>query len=272
MTRALIVSIAILAAAIALADDAPVDMIAVPAGAFTMGSERNPDEQPVHRVHLAAFRIDRTEVTQAEFARFLNEIGDHETGCGGRRCVTIESEHPRAVITRSADGYAAHERFANHPATFVTWHGASAYCASRQKRLPTEAEWEKAARGDADPAFYPWGEENDAARVVDADTRYGGRQRTRTVGSFPANASPFGALDMAGNVMEWVSDAYRSDCYARHAKENPVCVTDPETGAPRVLRGGSFYNNLDGLKVGKRYHDLPDASQGNYGFRCAASP
>jgi formylglycine-generating enzyme required for sulfatase activity len=194
-------------------------LVFVPAGEFTMGSDDgNSDEQPAHTVYLDAFAIDRTEVTNAQYARCVQ--------AGACRPPGSSSSYTRA-------NYFADPRYADHPVIYVSWDDARAYCAWAGRRLPTEAEWEKAARG-TDGRTYPWGDEWDASK---ANTSEAGPGDTTPVGAYPQGASPYGALDMAGNVWEWVADWYGEDYYRESPGENPL---GPASGTNRVVRGGSW--------------------------------
>ena len=200
-------------------------MVHVPGGTFEMGSiEGESDEQPVHTVVLDGFWIDRTEVTNALY----------------HRCVEANACQAPTVCDWGAPTYARVEH-ADHPAVCVDWYGAEAYCEWAGARLPTEAEWEYAARGSQGWA-YPWGNEFDGTRLNYCDvnceenwadeTVDDGYARTAPVGGYPDGASWCGALDMAGNVWEWMVDWHGS--YPSAAQANP---TGPETGDRRVLRG-----------------------------------
>jgi len=184
-------------------------MMPVPAGRFLMGStsadpKAGSDEKPQHSVYLDAFWIDRTEVTNAQYVQFLNALGGHTGTCGGHDCAETQVEDKYSHILNLDGRYAVESGFEEHPATQVSWYGAQAYCAWAGARLPTEAEWEKAARG-TDGRLYPWGNEApDCEKAQYGDC--GGA--TVPVGGRPAGASPYGVLDMAGNVWEWVGDWY----------------------------------------------------------------
>jgi formylglycine-generating enzyme required for sulfatase activity len=216
------------------------DMVRIPAGTFLMGINRNQpdDEGPQHQVHLQAYWIDRYEVTNA----------------GYRRCVDAGACPEPADLRYYKDA-----RYADHPVVFVTWYNACAYCRWRGRRLPTEAEWEKAARGD-DGRSYPWGNEPIQDRL-NADNRRGG---TAPVGSYPSGASPYGVLDMAGNVWEWIEDWYeaypgspfRSDLFGHKYK---------------VVRGGSWNHPMGDARTFHRDIAHPARAIGVVGFRCAAS-
>ncbi len=220
-------------------------MVEIPAGNFLMGSESGDnDEQPEHSVYLDTYYIDKYEVTNAQYIQC--EVAG---GCSG-------------TADRSS-------KYANHPVTNVTWYEADEYCRWAGKRLPTEAEWEKAARGTT-TWTYPWG--NSKPTWVKANYRYDlfPLMGTTAVGSFPEGASPYGVLDMAGNVWEWMSDLYGSDYYGSQTEWNNP--TGPANGDRRVLRGGSWFSNEWCLRVSLRSSIGPDDAGSDVGFRCVTSP
>ncbi len=249
-------------------------MIYVPAGAFQMGGEDGQDdEKPVRTVTLDAFWIDRTEVTNAMFAVFLNDQGNQIEE--GVTWLVVGSED--CQIEQSDGQYRPQSGYEQHPVSEVTWYGANAYCRWASRRLPTEAEWEKAARG-TDERTYPWGNTFDGRilnfcdvncpfdwKNANSDDRY---NRTAPVGSYPAGASPYGALDMAGNIWEWVADWYDANYYASSPVQNPAGSAN---GSGRVLRGGSWYNSMNALRAADRDEGNPSRTGGNVGFRCVRS-
>jgi formylglycine-generating enzyme required for sulfatase activity len=246
-------------------------MVLVPAGGFLMGGagadpKAGPDEKPQHTVFLDAFWIDRTEVTNARYVRFLNALGRHAAACGGHDCAETKVEDKYShILRRSQDGrYVVESGFEDHPATQVSWYGAQAYCAWVGARLPTEAEWEKAARDD-DGRSYPWG--NKAADCGKA--QYGDcGGATVAVGSRLAGASPYGALDMAGNVWEWVADWYDPAYYSSSVAQNPQ---GPDLGERKVFRGGSWGYPAAFIRTSDRARNRPTYAGFNVGFRCAAT-
>jgi len=234
----------------------------VPAGKFWMGSQpgdlgADVDEFPQHEVFLDAFWIDQTEVTNAMFAMFLNEEGNQMEG----RVYWFESVDPEAPLFQEEGVWMPKEGLAAYPLVEVNWYGARAYCTWAGKRLPTEAEWEKAARG-TDRRSYPWGEELDCSLALVANCK---KNKPVPVGSYPGGASPYDALEMAGNVWEWVADRYLVDYYANSPSQNP---TGPSDGEFFVLRGGSFFQNWKHARTMDRRHNGPGNTKFDYGFRC----
>lgn len=238
-------------------------MVHIPGGAFTMGSDVGPaDERPAHPVTLAPFLIDRRPVTQAEFAAFLNAAG-RLTDDAGRRLYDWDDGDAR--IHRVGGRFRANPAFESHPVNEASWFGAGAYCLWHGKRLPTEAEWERAARG-TEGRPYPWGTAPpDATRA-----RFGkGWIETIPAGSLPGGATPEGVLDMAGNIHEWVSSLYRPYPYdAGDGRE------DPNAAGERVTRGGAADTGPETLRTTWRGADVsrgPRSGHHNIGFRCAKS-
>ena len=226
-----------------------------------MGSEDGAsNENPVHTVYLDDYWIYRTEVTNALFAAFLNARGNQREG--GFTWLDAKS---RYVRIRQSDGeWQADSGYADHPVVEVSWYGAAAYCQWVGGRLPTEAEWEKAARGD-DGRTYPWGEGIDSGLA-----NYNGNVGEPTaVGSYPDGASPYGVLDMAGNVWEWVADWWSPSYYSRSQSENP---TGPEGGNGKARRGGSWDFYYWDLRSANRDRSYSGLTGFNVGFRCISSP
>lgn len=239
----------------------PQDMCLVPASDFLMGSNRgDPDERPAHRVYLDAFRIDRTEVTNEQYGRFLDWIrrsGDHRSYC-------FPGE-PAGKDHTPANWDQVRWNGLKQPVVGVDWFDASAYARWAGKRLPTETEWEKAARG-TDGREYPWGNPWDPDRCC-WDGNFDGS--SREVGSFPTGASPCGALDMAGNVWEWCADWYGGEYYASSPRRNP---RGPVRGQMRVLRGGSWVNDPPICRTVSRGGIAPVDRRIYIGIRCASRP
>lgn len=232
-----------------LEDQTGMQMVYVPPGDFMMGSSKDQgynDERPQHAANLSAYWIDKTEVTAAQYQRCV-EAGACSAPGAGDYCTF---------------GVAGRE---NHPINCVDWNQAAAYCSWAGKRLPTEAEWEKAARG-TDGRVYPWGDTWDASKLNSAE---GGPGTTTAVGTYPAGASPYGALDMAGNVWEWIADWYDPIYYAQSPRQNP---TGPASKDSRIMRGGSWNNFASFARVAVRYPVAPDLQTTHRGFRCTRSP
>ena len=219
-----------------------VTMVYVPAGEFIMGSDdpaADEDERPAHTVYLDAYWIDQTEMTNARYGRCV--------AAGACRPIV----YPRQGMAELPD----------HPAQGVTWLEADAYCRWAGRRLPTEAEWEKAARG-TDGRLYPWGNELPASPMSNYDFLVGD---VTEIGSYPDAASPYGLLDMAGNVWEWTADWYGEDYYQESPRENPA---GPDSGILRVLRGGAWNNPGAVVRATNRFWAFPGRNDFD-GFRCA---
>jgi len=226
-------------------------MVYVPAGEFLMGflpGEYFDDALPQHRVYLDAFWIDRTEVTNAQYERCVR-AGD---------C--------RVAACTDANDFADANDFngAQQPVVCVDWNQAQAYCDWAGARLPSEAEWEKAARG-TDGRKYPWGNEEATCERANYKGCVG---RTWPVGSRLAGASPYGALDMAGNAWEWVADWYADDYYTHSPEQNPK---GPDSGHYRIGRGGSWYLDQFNARCAMGYMIDPEFSINTLGFRCSVS-
>jgi formylglycine-generating enzyme required for sulfatase activity len=224
----------------------------IPAGAFQMGSENGADyEQPVHTVTLDAFWMDQTEVTNAMYAQCVSDG-------------TCSPPSETSSYTRLSYYDAA--AFADYPVMYVHWNHAAAYCAWAGKELPTEAQWEYAARGGLDGASYPWGAGIDCTRA-----NYGGAGGcvgdTSAVGSYPPNA--YGLYDMTGNVWEWVADWFTDYYYRDSPADNPL---GPLSGGRRVLRGGAWGSVGVDLWVSARSWNNPYYTYFDIGFRCVLSP
>jgi formylglycine-generating enzyme required for sulfatase activity len=232
---------------------APEGMVAVPAGEFWMGCNEDldpdcsADEFPYHAVTLDAYAIDAVEVAVKDYLDCVNA-----GACSPPSDVGTECNH---TVSNKTD----------HPVNCVSWDQAAAYCASVGKRLPTEAEWEKAARG-TDGRVYPWGNTApDCNHAVMSNCGSG----TAPVGSKPAGASPYLALDMAGNVHEWVSDWYKASYYLESPASNPQ---GPPAGTLHGLRGGAHNYSGGGMRTSFRVVEIEgNPVHGGVGFRCAVS-
>jgi formylglycine-generating enzyme required for sulfatase activity len=248
-----------------LAQSPEAEMVPIPAGEFWMGcydktdKQCQPDEKPGRLTYLDAFLIDRTEVTVEQY----------------KKCVDAGRCRPPKTGEYFNWGVAGREQ---HPVNGVAWDDAGTYCVWAEKRLPSEAEWEKAARG-TDGRAYPWGQEKATCElaVIDELKKGGigcGKKSTWPVCSKPKGNSPYGLCDTIGNVWEWVEDWYQETYYQQAPAKNPK---GPEAGKDRARRGGCWYygshGNLLGIKgtlrVSNRFHLNPVIQHYNQGFRCA---
>ena len=243
-------------------------MMLIPGGSFQMGGlneKAQPDEEPDHKVTLKSFWLDKTEITNAQYAQ----------------CVAAGAcEVPNELKSATRKDYYTNPEYADYPVVYVTWNDAKAYCEWAGRRLPTEAEWEYAARGN-DFRNFPWGDADPSEETANFGFK---NKDTSKVGSYPAGASPFGILDMAGNVWEWVADYYSASYYAKSPAENPTGPDKPgANGLQMVVRGGSWADDIAELRVSNRGFGLAQnleadklsnayAGQSNErtGFRCAA--
>ena len=235
-------------------------MVNIPAGAFMMGDD---DEQPVHEVYLDDYQIDLYEVTNYQY---------------GLCVVAGDCAPPLVNSSYTRNHYYGNPTYNNYPVVNVDWNDAQTYCDWRGARLPTEAEWEKAARG-TDQRVYPWGNEFDGTKLNFCDQNCtfdwadsavdDGYEDTAPVGSYANGVSPHGVHDMAGNVWEWVQDYYASDYYGQSPNRNPI---NSSRSAYRVLRGGSWSSLNNNVRSAYRYRNSPSADGYDLGFRCARLP
>jgi formylglycine-generating enzyme len=226
------------------------EMVTIPAGPFVRGTNDGGfDEKPQRTIFLDAFSIDRYEVTNYQYQQFVTATGHRKPGLPARYAKS-----------------GSKVRGVNQPAVYVSWEDAAEYCRWKSKRLPTEAEWEKAMRG-SDGRLWPWGnnEQPDGAnwaRVQD------GHEVSARVGTFATDKSPYGVMDGAGNVIEWVADWYNETYYKESPEQNP---RSPEYGTYRVLRGGGYTTTGLDIRITSRSKMMPDFRDETIGFRCAIS-
>ena len=234
---------------------APVDLktssldgmmqVYVPEGEFLMGKGevRKNADSPQHVVYLDAFWMDKYEVSNSMYRKCLQAGACSEM-------VSDNTTYQNWI-------------YRNHPVTYVTWEQAAIYCQWAGRRLPTEAEWEKAARG-TDGRKYPWGNEAPNARLANFEGSM--IQEAVSVYRYPLGASPYGALNMSGNAREWIADWYGEDYYLTPPYANP---TGPDTGTERSLRSGSYNEDKNEITVTSRYRHEPQSAGLSRGFRCA---
>jgi formylglycine-generating enzyme required for sulfatase activity len=225
-------------------DGAP--LILIPAGEFMMGSQAGQDdERPVHTVYLDAYYIDRYEVTTGRYAVFMRT-----------QRPTRPFKWHEAIRGRQGE----------KPVIGVDWYDAKEYCDWAGRRLPTEAEWEKAARG-TDQRTYPWGDAPPTRAHANAGQRaWNGYDTLTVVGSLARGKSPYGMDDLAGNVWEWIMDRYDQGYYDVSPTKNPH---GPAAGPLRVLRGGAWNNDAATIRAANRAGYAPSARRNDVGFRCA---
>lgn len=264
-------------------------MVFIPAGEFEMGGENDdPSSFPVHTVYLDAFWIDQTEVTNEMFAKFVDSTGyvtDAEEAGSSNDFRTANQEviweKVKGLTWNHPDGENSNiSGLEDHPVVHVSWNDANAYCTWAHRRLPTEAEWEKAASWNdrTDETYiYPWGNNFDQKRLnfCDKNCPYDfatkslddGYAETSPVGGYPDGASPYGALDMSGNVLEWVADWYSADYYKSSPASNPLGLV---AGQERVIRGGAWATNDYYVSTSRRWNEGgPSFQHRALGFRCA---
>ena len=234
-------------------------MVVVPAGSFSMGvppgdRDGGRDEYPRHEVYLDDFYIDKYEVTNGLYLEFIHQTGHRAP------------HHPKDPSRSLWKGNTMAESVTARPVVNVDWHDAEAYCRWADKRLPTEAEWEKAARGNDDRRF-PWGNVEPTAKHLNYNQRWIGEKTLMPVGSYEAGKSPYGAYDMAGNVWEWVNDWYDPLYYEKSPSKNPK---GPEGGKYKVLRSSGWQVETPLVRIFTRVESDPLNRNESTGFRCAA--
>lgn len=232
------------------------------------------DSMPQHSVTVDAFRMEITEVSYGQYLAFLNALGpnSHLRACGAELCLATSNEEANSYVLFNGFDYLVRDAFVeNLPVTNVTWYGAEAYCEAIGRRLPTEAEWERAGRG-ASSYIYPWGD------YWDENLAKSNRPTTAAVGAVTVGsygnlgASPYGIMDLAGNVAEWVQDWYRSDYYSLQEAQSQSQVilnpSGPVNGITKVVRGGSWDTMPFFLRTMHRQDYAPNEARLDVGFRC----
>jgi formylglycine-generating enzyme required for sulfatase activity len=236
------------------------ELVDVPGGTFMMGDlfgDGYENEKPVHQVTLSAFKMSQHEITNEQYCAFLNA----DPGRNIEGLIYLETSR----IVRQEDRYVSTEGFEKHPVVGVTWYGAKSFCDWMGGRLPTEAQWEYAARAAGDSIKYPWGNEEPDSTKANFWILSESRIATKPVGSYPPNA--LGLFDMAGNVWEWCHD-----WYGNYSTQPQVDPDGPTSGVSRVVRGGAFDNNPRSVRCGVRGWYLPNGWYVSVGFRVALSP
>ena len=242
-------------------------MMYIPSGIYRIGSDQyTQDEAPRHEISLPSFYMGKTEVTNAQFAHFLNERQNKNFDV--RKWIALSQEIPRgAMISFTGTRYRAHYGYEDHPVIGISFFGATAYCKWADLRLPSEQEWEVAAQGGKEGALYPWGDESPQGKA-----NYGHKWRdsvhkppTEPVGQYPENG--YGLVDMAGNTLEWTKSPY-----IPYQKESITEDLRASLDGRRVLRGGGFDSDVEELHITFRrayYERVRSYFTGGLGFRCA---
>ncbi len=238
-------------------DRAP--MIEVPSGSFPMGvppgdRDGGRDEYPRHEVFVDSFLIDQFEVTNGRYLEFVKSTGHR---------IPQNPTHPTRNLWQ---GDTVTESVAERPVINVDWFDADAYCTWAGKRLPSEAEWEKAAKGTSDRRF-PWGNVEPTAKHLNYNQRWVGEKTLMPVGSYEAGKSPYGVYDVVGNVWEWVNDWYDARYYEKSPSKNP---TGPQEGTKKVIRGAGWQSETPTVRIFTRVDSDPTMRNESTGFRCAA--
>ncbi len=229
----------------------PVEMVNIPAGPFIRGStdtQGREDERPRKKIYLNSYAMDKYEVSNSQYQKFVEE-----------------TLHKRPFNVYGDGDVFKVSGIKNRPVVQVTWHDAVDYCFWAGKRLPTEAEWEKAARGN-DGRMYPWGDSQGDGNLANFDGEWRGKETLMDVMTQPKGRSPYGLHHMAGNVREWVEDWYAPDYYTVSTDRNP---RGPDTGILKVIRGGSWRSFLPDLRVASRGKGGFALKTHGIGFRCA---
>ncbi len=248
----------------------------VPAGEFQRGCDQannngntcQSEAQPRRPIYLDDYYFDKYEVTKAKYVAYLNSRGNNDCHY---KCIDFGNQ---THVTLQGGKYVVEAGYENYPMNAVTWYGADDYCRAGGRRLPTEAEWEKAYRGSGDSRAFPWG--NDTPDCTRANYSTCGGSDFTEVGSFPLGVSPYGAMNMGGNVKEWVNDwfddtasGYNYDYYEHALYNNPQ---GPDHGKTRGFRGSSWRENEINMLTSWRQRYHPENGHLKFGFRCARTP
>ncbi|PIE79564.1 MAG: hypothetical protein CSA15_02785, partial [Candidatus Delongbacteria bacterium] len=260
-----------------------IEMVVIPQGSFVMGDskgEGNSYELPLHEVSISSFQMSKYEITNTQYCEFLNAMGTTQGEYGGETVTWIFLEYAGSRIEEENGSYVVESNFENHPVVWVTWYGANAYCEWKGGRLPTEAEWEYAARGGLEDKRFPRGEtishetNGDEQACYSADPYFYDYDVNPTegtyqdiyeaieVGTFPPNG--YGLYDMSGNVWEWCSDWFSADYYSNSPANDPQ---GPSTGYFRIMRGGGWNSYAQTCRNAYREGGSPGNGYDANGFR-----
>lgn len=267
-----------------VSDKDGMTLMYMPAGQFLMGStdsdtDAQSSEKPQHRVTLNSYWIDQTDVTNAMFTRFVQATGYRTDAEKGTAFATVYDPNSGNWMDSSSanwkqpEGPGTNIQGLDYPVVQVSYADAVTYCKWAGRRLPTEAQWEKAARG-TDGRKYPWGNQPPDPTLLNFNRQAGGMTQ---VGKYASGASPFGALDMAGNVFQWVADLFGPDYYSHSPPDNPlgpaISVDPANTRGPTgLLRGGSWYMSAAFARTASRVSNVRRRVSSETGFRCAFVP
>jgi formylglycine-generating enzyme required for sulfatase activity len=276
------------------------DLIPIDGGTFAMGTDNTElnqavndcvnrdkgkcaiadgqDSIPIHQVTLDSFQIEKYEVSYDQYLAFLNSLlpTSYKTGCGGEPCVALNDTDKSSVLKLDGTTYKlTNDIFHNYAATFVTWYGASAYCQSIGRRLPTEAAWERVARSagphkGTDKRLYPWGTAWDPNNA-NTNRPTPSKGFTQPIEAYPTGASADGIYGLSGNAAEWVSDWYAADYYKSTDSSHLLNPQGPASGQQKVVRGGAWDEVPFFARTVQRQSQLPGRAYSDVGFRCAAN-